>query len=143
MTKQYFKWMSFCWATLVVLSISQLVSAQVRVEGNAPDLPLAKVDAIYETAFRVVAQEFHLPDGSRDRVPVTLVLGDRDEGVTGDEVQKIYTIYMQRWDEVRFALATSRIAVQHLVSDERKNRMVEDILRRANRIAPVSAHLMR
>jgi len=70
--------------------------------------------------------------------PVTLVLGDRDERVTGDELHQVYFIYMNRWDEAQFATSASRLATQHMVSQERKTKIISEILRRANRVAPVS-----
>jgi hypothetical protein len=125
------------WAALSLVFVSANGYAQVKVLKNGASVPENRINAIYATTFRVVAQEFHLPDSSSLRFPVTLVLGDRNERVVGDEVNKVYLIYMERWDEAKFALATSRIAVQHLVSEDRKSKIVSEILRRANRIAPV------
>jgi hypothetical protein len=111
--------------------------AQITVEKHGAYVPDEKVNILYQTTFRVVAQEFRLRDSSDLRFPVTLVLGDPNERVLGDELNKVYVIYMERWDEAKFALAASRIAVQHLVSEERKNRIVHEILRRSNQIAPL------
>lgn len=130
-------------ALALTLSASALGWAQLTIQKNGVDVPEDKANALYTTTFHVVAQEFRLPDEADLRFPVRLVLGERNEGVTGDEVKKVYVISMERWNEAKFALATSRIAVQHLVSEERKNRIVNEIVRRASRIAPVSLQAMR
>ena len=123
---------------ILALAVSTATRAQVTVQKNGADVPEERASVLYNTAMRVVAQEFHLKDASDIRFPVTLVLGDANERVTGDELNKVYVIYMERWDEAKFALAASRIAIQRLVSEERKTRIVSDILRRASQIAPVS-----
>ncbi|HEY7095367.1 MAG TPA: hypothetical protein VH437_01475 [Terriglobales bacterium] len=131
---------------LMVLAVALSTSAgwaQVRIQSNGVNVPEEKVTALYNATFHVVAQEFHLQDSSDLRFPVTLVLGEQNERVLGDEVGKVYVIYMNDWNEAKFALAASRIALQHLVSEERKNRMVSDIVRRADRITPVSAQALR
>jgi hypothetical protein len=117
--------------------------AQVKIQSNGVDVPADKVNVLYNTTFHVVAEEFHLRDNADLRFPVTLVLGDSNERVLGDEVSKTYVIYMERWNEAKFALAASRIAVQHLVSEERKNRMVSEIVRRSDQVAPVSLQALR
>ena len=69
---------------------------------------------------------------------MTLVLGDGKGTVIGDEQHKAYFIYMQRWDEVQFATSASRLVLQHIVSQERKTRMVAEILRRGRATETVS-----
>jgi len=49
---------------------------------------------------------------------------------------------MNRWDEVQFATSASRLAMQHMVSRERKTKMVAEILRRANRAGTVSVETL-
>jgi hypothetical protein len=67
-----------------------------------------------------------------------LVLGEPNERVSGDELNKVYVIYMESWDDAKFALAASRIAMQQLISEARKTRIVNEIVWRANQIVPVS-----
>jgi hypothetical protein len=127
------------WAILsVALSASAVGKAQVTVQKNGVDVPEAKVNILYNTTFRVVAREFHLPDSSTLHFPVTLVLGEPNERVSGDELNKVYVIYMESWDDAKFALAASRIAMQQLISEARKTRIVNEIVWRANQIVPVS-----
>ena len=127
------------WAILsVALSASAVGKAQVTVQKNGVDVPEAKVNILYNTTFRVVAREFHLPDASTLHFPVTLVLGEPNERVSGDELNKVYVIYMESWDDAKFALAASRIAMQQLISEARKTRIVNEIVWRANQIVPVS-----
>jgi hypothetical protein len=105
--------------------------------------PMEKVTVLFETTCRVVAEEFHLHDASDGRVPITLVLGEAREGVVGDETNQVFTVYLPRWDETMFATAVSRIALQHLLSRDRKTRIVRESLRRANLAAPVSISALR
>lgn len=86
----------------------------------------------------MVAEEFHLPTPVDAQLRATLVLGDGNDRAIGDELHKSYFIYMQRWDEVQFATSASRLALQHMVSQERKTRMVAEILRRARATETVS-----
>lgn len=112
--------------------------AQVTVRKNGTDLSDSRVKVLYDSTFRVVAEEFQLHASSEIQVPVTLVLGEGRDGVVGDETEQVFTIYMSRWDEAMFATAVSRIAIQHLVSQDRKARIVDESLRRAHRVTPIS-----
>lgn len=130
-------------AALALTLTASIGWAQVKIQRNGVDVPEEKVNLLYNATFHVVAEEFRVHDNADLRFPVTLVLGDRNERVSGDEVNKTYVIYMDRWNEAKFALAASRIAVQHLVSEERKNRIVEQIVRRADQISPVALQALR
>ena len=129
--------------SLLLISALSLVAgtafAQVTIQSHGADVPEQKVQVLFETTCHVVAEEFHLPAHSFNDFRVTLVLDDSEERVTGDELTQAYMIYMKRWDEVQFATSASRLALHHLVSRERKARMVQEILRRSEAIAPVSA----
>jgi hypothetical protein len=115
-------------------------AAQISVVRNGVDIHEEKVNLLFSAACHVVAEEFRLSHPSDALFPVTLVLGDPNERVIGDELHKVYFIYMNRWDEVQFATSASRLAMQHMVSQERKTKMVAEILRRANRAGPVSVN---
>ena len=112
--------------------------AQVTVIHNGVQVDETKVRVLFSTACRVVAEEFHLPKPEDALFRATLVMGDAKDTVIGDELHKSYVIYMQRWDEVQFATSASRLALQHMVSQERKTRMVTEILRRARGAEPIS-----
>jgi hypothetical protein len=92
---------------------------------------------LFEVTCRVVAEEFHLSRASEVRVPVTVVLGESRDGVVGDETNQVFTVYMSRWDETMFVTSVSRIALQHLLSRDRKARIVRESLQRASLVAPV------
>ncbi len=132
-------------ARLVALSLvlaSATAWAQLTVQANGFSLPEERAEILYRTTLRVVAQEFRLRDSSRTEIPITLLLGDPNEGVSGDELRKVYVIYMERWDDAKFALAVSRIAVQHLLSEERKTKIVSEVLRRADSATPISVQAL-
>jgi hypothetical protein len=127
-------------AGLLAVLLSTSARGQVRLESHAGiEAPKERAAILFEVTCRVVAEEFHLRDASEVRVPVTLVLGESREGVVGDETNQVFTIYMPRWDETMFVTSVSRIALQHLLSRDRKARIVSESLQRANLIAPISA----
>jgi hypothetical protein len=103
------------------------------------EAPKEKVDILFEVTCRVVAEEFHLRDASEVRLPVTLVLGESRDGVVGDEANHVFSVYMSRWDERMFVTSVSRIALQRLLSLDRKARIVSESLQRAKLIAPIVA----
>jgi hypothetical protein len=122
-----------------VLLIATSAWGQVRIQGTLDrDVPKEKVDLLYRVTCRVVAEEFHMHDASEVSVPVTLILGDDRSGVVGDETNQVFTVHMPRWDEALFVASISRIAIQHLLSHDRKARIVRESLRRARAISPVS-----
>jgi hypothetical protein len=55
----------------------------------------------------------------------------------------LYTIYLDTWDETQFATFALRLAVQRMVSKERRKIMVLKILKRSNEISPVAANQLR
>lgn len=129
---------AFLGVFLVSYGLSSLGRAQVTVVKNGAEVRVEKVSLLFSAACHVVAEEFHLASASDGLFPITLVLGDPNERVIGDELHQVYFIYMNRWDEAQFATSASRLAMQHMVSQERKTKMVAEILRRANRSGPVS-----
>lgn len=123
---------------LLLASSCRIASAQVVIIQNGIAVPEDRVHAIYSATCRVVADEFQLKRSSDLRFPITLVLGDKNERVIGDELHQTYFIYMDRWNEALFAASTSRLALQHMLTQERKTKIVAEILRRAHRSAPVT-----
>lgn len=128
-------------ALLGIFAVSAVGQVQVHARAGF-DVPPDEVNRLFNITFRVVAEEFHLGDGSEIRVPVTLVLGEPRDGVVGDETTRVFTIYMSRWNETMFATSVSRIALQHLLSQDRKARIVRESLRRAHIIAPVALEVL-
>jgi hypothetical protein len=133
--------MVFLLGVLLALLASP-ASAQVTIVKNGVTVPEEKAQILFNMTCRVVAEEFHLPEPTAARFPVTLVLGDSNERVLGDELNQTYFIYMNRWDDVQFTTSASRLALQHLISKERKAKLVVEILQRAERVAPVSARAL-
>ena len=125
--------------TFLVVCGSCWLGAQVTVVRNGVDIHDEKVSLLFSAACHVVAEEFRLTRPSDALFSVTLVLGEPNERVIGDELHQVYFIYMNRWDEAQFATSASRLAMQPMVSQERKTKIVAEILRRANRVGPVSA----
>jgi hypothetical protein len=122
---------------------TSLACGQVTILKNGRQVNETKVNLLFNTACRVVAEEFRLAGPRAVTFPVTLVLGDPNERVIGDELNRTYFIYMDRWDEAQFATSVSRLALQHMVSQDRKTRMVAEILRRANGMEPVRYDALR
>jgi hypothetical protein len=131
-------------ASLLAILLSQVVQGQLRIQVQ-PGLgvPQEKATLLFNVTCRVVAEEFRLRDASEVQVPVTLVLGANRDGVVGDETNQVFTVYMSRWDDTLFATSVSRIALQHLLSRDRKARIVRESLRRASLAAPISAAALR
>jgi hypothetical protein len=114
----------------------------VTVVKNGAEVHEEKVNLLFSAACHVVAEEFR-PGSVSDGLfpfPITLVLGDPNERVIGDELHQLYFNYMDHWDDAQFATSASRLAMQHMVSQERKTKMVAEILRRANHAGPVSVN---
>lgn len=135
---------SICPITTVFAIILQFSAvAQVRIQGDTGDgESLRHATILFNITVRVVAEEFHL---RRDdlQLPITVVLGEERSGVVGDETTGIFTVYMPRWDDTLFATCVSRVALQHLISSDRKARIVRESLRRAGLVAPVSVSTLR
>jgi hypothetical protein len=118
-------------------------NGQLRIQApKGTAVPQQKAVLLFNVACQVVAKEFRLRDSSGVEVPVTLVLGEGRDGVVGDEARQVFTIYMSRWDETLFATSVSRIALQHLLSGDRKAGIVREILRRAHLASPVSVEAL-
>jgi hypothetical protein len=132
-------WVFLVAEIVLVLLMTVRGDAQVAIVRNGEEVPDQKVNILFDSACRVIAKEFHVRDASQFGFKVTLVLGDADERIQGDELTHVYFVYMNHWNDVKFATAASRLALQHLVSQERKTKLVSEILRRAEREAPVSA----
>lgn len=130
-------------ATVLAVVLRFSAEAQVRIQGDSGDpVSLQRATLLFNATARVVAEEFHLR-GTDLQIPITVVFTDERSGVVGDETTGIFTIYMPQWDDTLFATSVSRIALQHLLSSERKARIVRESLRRAGLAAPVSVSDLR
>jgi hypothetical protein len=127
------------WAIALMVA-SSLSMAQLTVENPKHlDFPEAKAKVLLSTACRVVAEEFHAHNPSEVEYPLTLVLGVKDEHWTEDEEAHAYILYLDDWNETKFAVAAMKLALQRLITQDRRKRLVREILWRSEQTAPVAA----
>jgi hypothetical protein len=119
------------------------VLAQVTIKNpDHLEVPEQKVQILFHTTCEVVAQEFHLRERDVD-FRLLLILGDPNERYTSDEEHQLYTIYLYRWNDAQFAASAMRLAIQHMVSQSRRDTLVKEILKRSNGIDTVSIKSLR
>ena len=97
---------------------------------NPKHLPVRadEVNLLFQASCRAVANEFHLKDGETLDFPLTLVMGERDEHVMADEDQGVYMVYLNHWNEGKFATSAMRLAVWRMVPRKRRDELVRNIL---------------
>jgi hypothetical protein len=120
----------------VLLTCSSTLSQVTVVNPKHLEFPNDKVNIIFRTACKVVAEEFH-ERTKQCEFPLTLVLGAPDDGYTEDEGHPLYTIHLDRWNEVIFTMAAVGVAIQHMVPQQRREKMAREVLRRSEQVAPV------
>jgi tRNA isopentenyl-2-thiomethyl-A-37 hydroxylase MiaE len=108
--------------------------SQIEVPGDRARLLLV-------TTCRVVAEEFHRRPEEVE-LTMTLVMGARDEHYSIDKASQM-TMYLDQWDEGKFVDGVITSVVQRLAPLHLRNQMFTEILRRTDRIAPVSAKQLR
>ena len=91
-------------------------------------VPEEEVNRLFHATCRVVAQEFHLANDDALDFPLVLVLGERDEHVTADEDKGVYMVYLNHWNEGKFATSAMRLAMWRLVPRKRRDELVRNIL---------------
>jgi len=117
------------------------VLAQVKIiNPHKLEVPEQRVQAIFQATREVVAREFQKSETEIDFALVLVFGDDSYEQYTADEKRQVYTLYLHRWDEVKFATSAMRLAIQHMVSHRRRDQLVTEILERSKRIGPVSVH---
>lgn len=130
--------------TILLLLASSLVRAQLVLENPKHlDVPEPQAQALFLTTMRVMETEFHAPGALENSFKVRLVLGEKAERFTIDDPYGNGTVYMERWNEGRFAVSAMRLAIQHLLAPARQKRMLEEIVRRTHEIAPIKAAQLR
>lgn len=128
---------------LILLGINSAVHAQLSiVNPKHLEIPTDRANVILNTACLVVAEEFH-QRASDLRFQTVLILGDKEERYQVDEQKGIFTLYLRQWDERKFATLAMRFCVQRLATSSRTDNLVKEILRRTERIAPVSVDALR
>lgn len=101
------------------------------------EIPDDRARVLLVTTYRVVAGEFHRKPKEIE-LAMTLVLGERNEYYSIDKEGRM-TLYLERWDEGKFVNGVITSVVQRLAPLHVRNEMFTEILRRTDRIAPVSA----
>ena len=111
--------------------------AQVTIKNpDHLDVPEQKVQILFHTTCQVLAREFHVHIRELE-FPVVLVLGDPNERYTSDEEHRIYAVYLYRWNEAQFVASSMRLALQHMVTNGRRDRLLVEILERSRGIDTV------
>jgi hypothetical protein len=100
-----------------------------------------RVKVLFLTTCQVVAGEFRRHADELD-MRLTLVLGDGNERSAIANDGRL-TLYLDRWNEGKFVDGVITGAMQHLATLDTRKKMARDILRRSNRIAPVSLTQLR
>jgi hypothetical protein len=125
------------WGGCLALLGSSATRAQITIKNPKHlSVPDNKPQVLFRMACQQVADEFHIVDPAKLQFPVTVVLGEASR-YTADEETQAYTIYLERWDDVRFVSSVVMLAAHRLVTRERYKKMVLEILRRADQVTPV------
>jgi len=128
--------------TLLLLALSlftQLGNAQLRVENEQGlDFPQERAQAIFGTTCRVVAKEFHLSPMEFAKFPLVLELGSQTEAYLDDHDHDIYRLQLAKWDENKFAVGVIRLAIQKMITADRRDRLLAEAIARADLISPVN-----
>ena len=126
--------------TWLLLLTSSLVRAQLTIENPKHlNVPESQAQALFVTTTRVMEKEFNAPGALENKFHMKLVIGEKPERFTIDDPAGNGTLYLESWNEFKFATVTMRLAIQQLLVPERQQRMLDVIVRRAHEIAPVSA----
>lgn len=134
------KWGAVRYVQVFFLLVCPLL-AQVTIKNPQHlDVPEQKVQILFHTTCQVVAREFHMPQEELE-FPLILVLGDPNERYTSDEEHRLYTVYLFHWNQSQFVASSMRLALQHMVTERLRDRLVKEILERSNGIdtVPVSS----
>jgi len=130
--------------TALLLLGSSLVRAQLVIENPKHlEVPEQRAQAVFLTTMRVMEKEFHSQGTLENTFRLRLVLGEKPERFTIDDPSGNGTVYMERWNEGKFAVTAMRLSIQHLLVPERQKHMLEEIVRRTHEIAPVTASQLR
>lgn len=112
--------------------------AQLAIENPRHlQVPEQKASLLLNTACRVVAEKFRLSNQGDHLLSLKLVLGSKDEHYTADADKDAYTLFLERWDESKFAEAVTDLAIQRLVVRDHLVSLVTEVLRRSAQVTPV------
>jgi hypothetical protein len=122
------------------LLANSLAFAQLAIDNPKNlDVPEQKARVLLRLACRAVAAELHLHEASKPEFDLRLVLGEQDERYGLDGQTGVPTLYLQQWNETKFASAAIRFAIQKSIDQKREEVMISEMLRRAEQIASIPA----
>lgn len=111
------------------------------VNSRQVDVPGERARVLLLTTCRVVAEDFHRRPEDVD-LKMTLVLGEREERYAIDEAGRM-TLYLESWNEAKFVDGVITGAMQRLTPLPARKQMLSEIVRRTDKVAPVSANRLR
>lgn len=139
------EWMRFSvLAAVLLLATSSSSPAQLAIENPGHlQMPEQKANLLLNTACRVVVEKFRISHPPDHLLLLKLVLGSKDEHYTADEDKGSYALFLERWDETKFTVAVTNLAIQQFVIHDRVASIVNEVLRRTARVAPVPVAQLR
>jgi len=122
--------------------LASFLHAQVTMH-NPQHLEIQEwVQILHNIVCRVVAEEFHIRERNVQG-PVTVVLGERQERTVADELNGVYMIYLEHWDEKTFASSDVRLMIQRMAFRNHSEQMAREVIRRAGQLLPANADKLR
>jgi hypothetical protein len=124
--------------------VNSLAFAELAIDNpKRLDVPEEKARVLLRMACRAIAMEFHSREPSKVEFDLRLVLGEKDERYGIDEQTGIPTLYLRQWNERKFTTAAIRFAVQKSIDRNHEERMISEILQRAEQTASIPATQLR
>jgi len=111
------------------------------VNSRQIDMPGERARVLLLMTCRVVAEEFHQKPEDVD-LRVTLFLGESNEHVAIDDNGRM-TLYLERWDEIKFIDGVITGAVQKLTTLSKRKQLFIEIRRRTENISPIPVSQLR
>ena len=126
---------------LALLGCSWARGAEVTIE-NPQTLPVnrGQVSLLYTMICQEVGDTYRIRDYQKLEYRLTLVLGEEHEHYVIDHPPGTATIYLQKWDETRFASAAAMLALHHLLSGEQFRDVVMKALKRYRIARPITVN---
>jgi len=120
---------------------AERTNALTIVNPSEIDIPGDRARVLLLTTCRVVADEFHRKPQDLE-LTMTLVLGEKDERYSIDTNGRM-TMYLEHWDEGKFVDGVIISAIHWLAPLHLRKQMFTEIIRRTDKIAPVTANQLR
>jgi hypothetical protein len=126
-----------CMAVLCAVAVPLAAGQVTVINPQQLDLPVQTAQVLLRLSCKVAAEQFHV--AGETEFPLTVVVGEEnEEHYIADDVNRVYTVYLKRWNESRFTTATMMIAVRRLALPAQK-KMITEVLERAHAITPIRA----